>query len=431
MSEFLKRNKKKGALAFLLLFFQRGRGLGPLLALLLILAFVFIAPNGSFFGSSFFDTMSKRLGLRGELGGADSIAMNGFSDGVGGGKGVARGLGMIGGLFGLGKGGEAQYGKSTVDMVKAGKDLAGRAGGEGDKFYDGVGKDAKSVDGVLRPDDAKNMEGGVTVSDSEMQSGLMAEAFGGKIQGGAGADGLAELRERLGAKAGGQNMMLARAGDRSADMMSSAYGNNRMLNVKGTGGGKLGWDKKKGPSFLSGKGDVAGKAGSKTVMYQLAEGKAYSVAAAPPPGHCDPGACPAEFASNVGGAVFDGGKVKGDILSSSEFGDPGVNVPDQGSIDTMLAQASQAEEDARKCEEAENQYGPQERAKMDQIGALSDQLNSMNCGSGGCSKSKYQACMAVGNQMKGVCREYNSVAAQKAAACPLMEGKYSAMDCNQ
>ena len=134
MSEFLKRNKKKGALAFLLLFFQRGRGLGPLLALLLILSFVFIAPNGTFLNGPFFDAIGRRLGLRSELGGADSLAMNGFADGIGGGKGVARGLGIVGGLFGLGKGGEAQYGKSTVDMVKAGKDLAGRAGGEGDKY---------------------------------------------------------------------------------------------------------------------------------------------------------------------------------------------------------------------------------------------------------------------------------------------------------
>ena len=431
MSDFLKRNKKKGSLALLLLFFQRGKGLGPLLALLLLLSFVFIAPSSIFTHAPWLEAMAKRLGLRSDLGsGADSYGLAGFSDGVGG-RPSGKGLGLLGGIFGLGRGGVNQYGKSTVDMVKAGKDLASRANGDGDdKYYDGVGKGAgKSVDGVLRPEDSKKMEGGVALSEDEMQNGLLAEAFAGQVQG---ADSLGELRERMGAGASGA--MLARASDSKADLMKGAFGSARLLggtlNPKGNGG-KMSNLRGGGPRLARGSASMAKGAGSQTVMYQLAEGKAYSVAAAPPPGHCDPGGCPAEFASNTGGAVFDGGRLKGDIISAEEFGDPGISVPDQGQIDTLIAQANQAEQDAKKCEEAEETYGATERQKLQDIQDLSDRLNSMNCASGGCSKSKYRACMAVGNQMRAKCHEYNAVASQKAAACPLMEGKFSAMDCSQ
>ncbi|MBI5597418.1 MAG: hypothetical protein HY928_15110 [Elusimicrobia bacterium] len=431
MSDFLKRNKKKGSLALLLLFFQRGKGLGPLLALLLLLSFVFIAPSSVFTHAPWLEAMAKRIGLRSDLGGGDLTDLAGFADGVGPGRPTSRGLGLLGGIFGLGRGGVSQYGKSTVDMVKAGKDLASRASGGGeDKFYDGVGKGSgKSVDGVLRPEDSKRMEGGVSLSESEMENGLLAEAFAGQVQGG---EGLGELRERMGA--GASSAMLARASDGKADLMKGAFGSSRLLggtlNPKG-GGGNMSSMRGGGPRLARGKSSLAKGAGSQTVMYQLAEGKAYSVAAAPPPGHCDPGGCPAEFASNAGGAVFDGGRVKGDIITAEEFGDPGVSVPDQGQIDTLIDQANQAEQDAKKCEEAENTYGAQERQKLEEIQGLSDRLNAMSCASGGCSKSKYRACMAVGDQMRVKCREYNSVASQKAAACPLMEGKFSAMDCNQ
>ena len=106
-------------------------------------------------------------------------------------------------------------------------------------------------------------------------------------------------------------------------------------------------------------------------------------------------------------------------------------MPDQSSIDTLVQQAQQSEQDAKKCEAAEEQYGPQERQHMEAIQNYSNQLNAMDCGSGGCSKSKYQACMAVGDKMRGECNQYNSVAALKAQACPLMDGKSSQMDCSQ
>ncbi len=428
MSEFLKRNKKKGALAFLLLLFQRGKGLGPLLVLLLILSFMFVAPSGTLLHVPWLDEIGKRLGLRSGLGSdQDSSDLAGFADGVRGGKGVPAGLGLIGGIFGLGRGAN-QYGKSTVDMVKGGKELGG-----GESYVDGVAKSGKSVGGVLRPEDSNKIENGVALSEDEMQGGLGGQGDLAKaMQGG---EGLKELRERLAGGTGASSSgFTPRAADRGSDMMRNAFGNSKLpngLSPKGASGSQLGWKNSGRPSAAMGKSSLSGAAGSKSVMYQLAEGKAYSVAAAPPPGHCDPGACPSEFASNAGGAVFDGGRVKGDILTASEFGDPGINVPDQSSIDTLVQQAQQSEQDAKKCEAAEEQYGPQERQHMEAIQNYSNQLNAMDCGSGGCSKSKYQACMAVGDKMRGECNQYNSVAALKAQACPLMDGKSSQMDCSQ
>ncbi|MBI3296585.1 MAG: hypothetical protein HYZ75_00360 [Elusimicrobia bacterium] len=418
MSEFLKRNKKKGALALLLLFFQRGKGLGPLLALLLILSFMFISPSGLFLSGGFFDSIGRRLGLGGgSEGEGDPGQLVRFSEAIGG-KG-ARGFGMIGGLFGLGKGGEAQYGKSTIDMVRPGKELETKA-----QYADGVGKTA-TVDGVLRPDDAAKLEGGVAVSESDMQNGLLAEAFAGEIQGGPGLEGLDSLREKLGG-----NPLSARASNPRSDLMNTVLG-GRGLNPRGGKDGSIKWDKGKGIRAGASGGLGRGKGGSNSVMYKLAESKAYSVAAAPPPGHCNPGGCPGEFASNTAGAVFDGGSIKGGILDSAAFGSSGVDIPGQGQIDSLIAEASKAEQDALKCEKAEADYGSQERQHMDEIGRLSDELNAMDCGGGGCGSSKYKACMRVGDQMKVECRQYNDVAAKKAAACPLMEGKFSPMDCNQ
>lgn len=440
MSEFLQRNKKKGALALVLLFLQRGKGLGPLLFLLLLLSFVFIAPNSSFLGSSWLAQMGKRLGLRGELGsGEDTTQLAAFSDALRRAPGSKAGLGLMSGLFGLGRGGSSNYGKNTVDMVKGGKGLAGGMEG-GEKMYDGVAKGAgKTVDGVLRPEDSKKFENGVSLSDEEMQGGLNEQAFAGEIQEGMGVEGLAELRDRMGAAGGNgaaKNYFQARASNKASDLMKGAFGGSRLpngtFNPKGSQTGQLSQMKAQGArGQQKAANSLASGVGTGSVMYQLAEGKAYSVAAAPPPGNCDPGSCPGEFARNASGAVFDGNRVNGAIISSDEFGDPGVNVPDQASIDSAIQQASKAEEDAKKCEQAEETYGGQERAKMEEIQNLSNQLNNMNCASGGCSKSKYKACMAVGNQMRGKCHEYNAIAAQKAAACPLMEGKYSAMDCSQ
>ena len=106
-------------------------------------------------------------------------------------------------------------------------------------------------------------------------------------------------------------------------------------------------------------GDARGS-GRKTAMYQLAEGRAYSIAAAPPPGKCDPGGgCPGEYAKNISGSVFDGNATRGGILSAEALGDPPTpNIPSNGTIGTLIDEANKVEEDAIKCEEANEKYGP-------------------------------------------------------------------------
>jgi len=74
--------------------------------------------------------------------------------------------------------------------------------------------------------------------------------------------------------------------------------------------------------------------------------------------------------------VFDGGDLGGEILSAPEFGDPGVNIPDQSEIDSLIDEANQMEEDAKKCEEAEDTYGSQERTHMEEIQRLSARLKA-------------------------------------------------------
>ncbi|MDE2290964.1 MAG: hypothetical protein KGL53_02680, partial [Elusimicrobia bacterium] len=308
MSEFLKKNKKKSSLALLLLLLQRGKGLGPLLALLLILSFVFIAPSGVLMNAPWLAAIGRRLGLRSGLGsGSDSaeLAMQ-FSDSLGA-NGAAGRLGLLGGWFGLGRGGVAEYGKSSVDMVKAGSDVEqGMNGGSGgDKLYDDVAKGGrKTVDGVLTPKDAGKMDNGVPLSEEEMQAGL-GQAVANQISGGlSGIDGLGDLGDQTNGSGAVSGGFQPRAADKQADLVNAAFGGRLKganLLLANSKGGHLGWRGGK-LAFMSKGANLSAHGGNNSVMYQLAQGNAYSVAAAPPPGHCDPGNCPGEFASNASGA---------------------------------------------------------------------------------------------------------------------------------
>ncbi|OIO04871.1 MAG: hypothetical protein AUJ52_14460 [Elusimicrobia bacterium CG1_02_63_36] len=441
-SQFLKKNKKKGLLASLLLFFQRGRGVGPLLVLIGLLSFVFMAPASVLSRFPFAGRVMEKLGFRSGLGHGDSLFLQEQLANALRAARARRQLRAGGGLFGRDGAGAAGYGKSSTDMIRGGKDIAG----DGDeRYYDGVGKGAgESVDGVLRPEDASKMEEGVALGDGELEGGLMKNAMAGEFGeggikdiGALGDRGRLRLVESLNnGKGGAAASSGARAASSDEGMMANALDKKsvpqtggRSLSAKA--GGKLGWKSfRKISSRMNRALDRIGS-GRSTAMYQLAEGRAYSIAAAPPPGNCDPGTCPAEFASTASGAVFDGGRLDGEIMSAPEFGDPGVNLPSQGDIDSMIDQAQKMEEDAKKCEEAEDKYGGEERHHMERVQQLSDDMTHANCNSGGCSKSKYNRCKAIGDQMRAECRQYNTVARKKADACPLMNGQFSPMDCNQ
>lgn len=442
-SQFLKKNKKKGLLAALLLFFQRGRGIGPILVLIGLLSFIFMAPPTVLSRFPFAAKILAKLGFRSGIGHGDGMFLQEQLANALRAARARRQLRSGGGFFGRDGKGVGQYGKNSTDMIRGGKGFMEDGAG---RTYDGVGKGAgESVDGVLRPEDANKMEDGVALTEEDMREGMMKNAMAKHFgEGGIGEIGALGDRGRLkmmkGLDSGGRGPSAttgARAAASDDGLLANALDKKRVPDAGGRSlsaraGGRLGWRRFRKISARMNKAlNSPRSAGRNTAMFQLAEGRAYSIAAAPPPGNCDPGTCPAEFASTAAGVVFDGGDLGGEILSAPEFGDPGVNIPDQSEIDSLIDEANQMEEDAKKCEEAEDTYGSQERTHMEEIQRLSDEMAAGACNVGGCSKSKYKRCTAIGNQMKVECREYNIVARKKADACPLMNGQFSPMDCEQ
>ncbi|MFA5140333.1 MAG: hypothetical protein WC728_13965 [Elusimicrobiota bacterium] len=428
-TQFFEKNKKKGLLAFLLLFFNRGKGVGPLLLMVGLLAFIFILPATTFMHVPFLDRVAQALGLRSDLGGGEMRVRGGLSDSMQEGRN-SKPLTDPGALFGSG-GALAYYGKSTVGLVKG--EGADAAKGES-RQYSEIEKAGKSIGGVPTPEDADKMRDGVPLSEGELINGLMNEAYAEGMPGG----GMGAFGPGLAGGPGAISRSGARAATRGDDAMASALSQTNVpavgsSRVKGAAGGKLAWRNKRGMNSRM-SGAVGGIANSNrsTAMYRLAETRAYSVAAAPPPGKCDPNNCPNEYASTASGATFDGGKPKGEIIGAPELGDPSVpSVPSEGEIGSLIDEAEQLEQDAIKCEEANDTYGPQLDRKMDEIQKLSNQLNSMDCGGGGCSASKARACQRVGDQMRVKCNEYNVIANQWANACPLTQGQSSQMNCSQ
>lgn len=427
MSEFLERNKRKGAVAGLLLLLKRGKGAGPVMLMASLLAVVFVLPSG----------MRSRLG---EWLGFDRDGMR--SSGEGGdvtpfaemdeaarraraGE-LRRGSSLPGG------GNMAYYGRSTVNYVK-GEDPSKL---KEKSALEAIGRGGKDVDGVLRPDDAKKMAEGVQLDPKEFEDGLLKNAFAGGFggSGGVGSSG------GPGAS-GGAFLNRPRGADRQTELRNATM--NGATNVPGSGapvsrGGdrrKLQWrlfdslTKRVGSSLRG-----LQNANKNTAMYDLVQGRAYSVAAAPPPGFCGDN-CPREFASNTGGAVFDGGRIGDSILSAEALGDPGVPVtPDASQIQPLLDKAKGLEEDVEKCKQAAQNptYGKNaQQQKMDEMQAHADKLNGMCCDCGGCSASKARACQAEGDKMRATCNQLNSLMAAEHRNCPLRTGSAPKEDCNQ
>ena len=445
MSQFLQKNKKKGLMALLLLSLQRGKGVGPLVLMVGLLAMIFVLPSGLLGRVPFLGPLFERFGAGGSCGvkGESSALTDAWDADREGGANV-RTAGILGGAAGGGlpinrSGVDLVNGKAVIDKTQDG---AGAKDGEG-------GADGKGVEGVPTPEDAKKTEDGVPVDNDELKNGLMNSDFAGMIKGMGGGNGMGRIKGLDSSGSGGGSgsgarwngrLDKGRADDPKSGMLKSALEGSKVPVVGQAGnaraGGRLDWKRLKGLNTKTSAAMQAPARNAKgTAMYQLAEGRAYSIAAAPPAsgGLCDPGHCPSEFASNASGAVFDGthAPTQG-IISSPQFGGGGAgSTPSMGQIATTTEQAEQMETDAKKCEDAEKTFGPQERSKMAEIQSLSDQLNQMDCNGGGCSSGKYKRCRAVGDQMKVKCGEYNRIAQQKAAACPLMNGQFSPMDCNQ
>ncbi|MFC1679997.1 hypothetical protein ACFL2T_07295, partial [Elusimicrobiota bacterium] len=351
----------------------------------------------------------------------------------------------------------------------------------------------ESVDGVLRPEDAKKMNDGVALSDDEMQNGLMNSAFAGEFAGEGGLRGSGVFVDRMGlsnknsflpggslsAGTGASGGTGAKSGT-GAGSGDGAYGKGRAMNSDSRlasaafgrqgrffrGRSYLGSASKGGLSKFSGRGTGYSQAygggggaanadpcftdapgigathvkannnnargaggtpasvdGDAPAFRQEARGCVLAQVAAPPT--CE-GSCPGEFAATVSGSNYDGNEIDGGLVGAP--GDPVPVTPDTSEIDTLLGEAEDLEEAARMCEEAEATYGPQERASMGRIQDLSNEANA-TCAGGGCEDNE-SACRRIERQMRAECNNYNNIASQKAAACPLQDG-YEAMDCSQ
>ncbi len=428
MSQFLRRNRKKGLLAFLLMFFSRGKGVGPLIVMLALLSFVFIAPSGYLMNIPFVSKIAAKLGLRSALGGGE-MDTRALRDILRKARERRKRLSAPGALFGRGRGATALYGKSTMDLVR-GKDL--KRGGA--RTYDAVGRGkGRSIDGVLTPEESRKREQGVALQNGELLNGLMSGAYAEEIMGG----NFEEISHGA-ADGGGKMLSGARVDDPGAMLVKSRLSRAAVPRVgrslpRSAKAGKLSARRFRGISAaVSGSLGSMRTGGRNTVMYQLAEGEAYSLAGAPPPGKCDPNDCPSEYAKNISAVPFDGAKPYGGILSSEEMGDPAVpRVPSQAEIDSMINEAEQLERDAIACERANETWGPQMDASSARLQGYADRLNAMGCDSSSCSRSKARRCKAVGDQMKSECGVQNTISQSWANDCPLTEGKFDSMNCSQ
>jgi hypothetical protein len=411
-----------------------------------LLATIFVVPTNVILGLPVLGPIAKQLGIRppgingGQLAELSEDRRAGYRD---------RQLDAPGTIFGRdgnGAGGaQAGYGESTVNLVR-GADAYGGEGleqRENIEDYELVGKgDELEGAGALDPNEAKDLEDAVKLDNDDLIKTIGARDGDGRDAGSEKpvAD-FENLKGFKGLSSGHSQTMGRPVNPDQKDLLASALENN--TNVPKTGrsvkkgsvlGGKL-----KGRQFRKMNAAISGSKGTqrgrtkRTAMYQLAEGRAYSMAAAPPPGLCDPGGgCPAEYASNVAGTVYDGNSPAGGILTATELGEqPSPNVPSQGQIDTLREDAQQVEEDAIKCEEANDKYGPLIDEKNAEIDAQSQELNNANCGGGGCSKGKLRTCEEIEGRMKQTCNEMNALQREWANACPLSDGKFDEMKCTR
>jgi hypothetical protein len=445
MATFLDKNKKKSALAALLLFIRTRKTLTALLLLVALASFLFVSPSNMLL--SFPGGARVAAGVAWIAG---KIGVDTSKWGLAGGK---RDYGDLLAAFRAAKDGGGKAGWAAFMQGGAAGDASRIGGGSGSlDFVKGNAKDletrggdganlpkAGSVAGVLNPDDAKNRgEGeGVALSESDVsgeRAGLVKSAFaGGFANGGFGNAGGPEglLSGGAFANAGffgnGKGAASGKLGDVVRGGLDGIQGQTaKGVQIQGAAKGQLSASKASVIDARSAKGLV----GTHTIsgqraFVQLAAGRGRASISVSP--NCTPGSgCPGEFASVNTGAVYDGNSISGDrtdILTAPQIdGITTPNVPDTGMADDYVKQAEKMQKDADACKAADAQYGPLEQANDQKQQGLSDQFNSMGCGQGGCSKSKAHTCQAIGDQMKDLCRATMKTRCDHIAACPLTAG---------
>jgi hypothetical protein len=331
---------------------------------------------------------------------------------------------------------------NSLDMVQGHRsDLDGA--GAGGKGAGGLASN-QTVRGVVDPDEAKaDKDGqGVALSDGDLggeREGFVKSAFAGGfangLLGGAGS-GDAALSGGAYAGRGFFNGSGGAAGTRSVDLARSGLDGLQAAavprsKIQGAAQGRLSAMRSHAVEARGMRGAAAAGLGGNRAFYQLAEGRGRAAIATTP--NCTAPGCPGEFATSNTGAIYDGnsvGPTNTGILTAPEVdGIQSPNIPDTSLAQGYEDQANQMDADAKKCQELDQQYGPQENALNAQMTEISDQFKSADCGGGGCSKSKARHCQALGDQLKSKCNEYMNVRCEHSHACPLTANSVCSNEC--
>lgn len=450
MSTFLDRNKKKSALAALLLFLRERKVLVLLLFLVLAASTVFVSPSswitrlpgGARFAASV-AWVAGRLGVDVSKWGLAPAGKNSYADLVAAFRAAkmgANGSGAVGwGAF-FGRSGSASGSvPNSLDMVKGSRaDLLGS-----EKGADGLAS-SKSVKGILNPEDARaDKDGeGVALSDGDLggeREGFVKSAFAGGFANGLFGGAASGDGALSGGAFAGRGFFNGKAGAstlRSADLARSGMEGitpaaATRSKIQGAARGSLSAIRSHAVLARGMRGAAAAGMGGNRAFYQLAEGRGRAAIATAP--NCTSPGCPGEFATTNTGAIYDGnsvGPANTAILTAPEVdGISSPNIPDTGLAQGYEDQANKMDADAKKCQELDAQYGPQENALNAQMTEISDQFKSADCGGGGCSKSKANHCKALGNQLKAKCNEYMNVRCAHTHACPLTASQNCSNEC--
>lgn len=448
MSTFFERNKKKSALAALLLFIKQRKGVSALLLLVALSSFLFVSPSyylinlpGGTRLAAGVAWVAGKLGLDTSKWGLGGDKQS-FEELMAAFRAAKQGGGRAGwgAFFRDGKG--AGGGAGSLDFVSGRRSDLNTAGVAEEK----LGK-AGTVDGIVNPDDKKNAGEGVSLSDADLggeREGLVKNAFAGGFGPNFGKGALAGGASLSGGAFAGRNFFRGQggaAGERRGDEFKKAIQDASVPAGKSheIKGGKIGrmsssQHKKLAASIQEGlKTMNLAPADPESGLKQL--GQARGCASLAVTANCRPGECPGEAASSASGAVYVGAQdcgIEGDLVVAPEIdGLQSPNMPDTGMVDDYIASAEQMEKDAKLCKELDAKYGPRENMLNKRLEDLNKRFEAMGCGQGGCSKSKAKRCSRLGDQMKATCNAYMDTRCKHTRECPLTKNNNcSASECN-
>lgn len=440
MSKFFERNKKKSALAALLLFLRERKVVSLLVFLVLGASILFVTPSSFIVGLPGGARVAAAVAWLASKAGVDisrwGLGRSGrFSD-LAAAFRAAKDANANGRRAGWG----AFFGGAGADslgFVRGGKD------GLGDPAVaDKLAQQGGAVKGIVSPDDRNNRAQGVTIGEGEMRGGgyppaAFAGGFGsaGALSGGA--------YKGAGMFSGGTSAGTKPQDDfkKVIDEASVGVARPSQTDIKGAKRGKSGKMDRKAQETVNAKGQENLLSGdpNESAFKQLAVGKgcaALSVGA-----NCAPGSCPGEAAASATGAVYEGkencGLADNVLLAAPVDGFTTPELPPVGDITGAINQANQAQADLKKCKDADAMYGATENSLAAQMTEVTRRLAD-DCGGSlsfwewlvclfDCSHERY--CKRLGQTSKNLCNQFNNVRCAHTRACPLTASQSCSTGC--